>query len=440
MTFFNFYINIMTYLKQIWNSTELRNKILFTLAGIVIYRLASAIPVPGANVFALRSVLDSNSFLGAFSVLTGGSLSNFSIILMGVAPYINAAIIMQLLTVVVPQLESLNQEGDAGRQKITQYTRWLTLPLGFLQSYGMLLLLNQLSQGVPVIPDTSFLALLPMMLVVTGGTMFVMWLGEIMTEYGIGNGISILIFISITAGVPQMIAQQLGFAQFDYRQILPLAFIILLTIALAAFVVLVTEAQRNIPLSFAGRGSQAGSASIIPIRLNQAGMIPIIFAVSVVTFPQVLASFFVNATTPWIRTTALFVQENFAQTSWWYAIVLFVFVFLFTYFYISITFKPDEMAENIQKRGAFIPGVRPGKNTVEFLAKTSSHLNLWGGLFLGFVTVLPFFITGAFTSLSLPAVPLLIGGAGMIIVVGVVIQIVQEINTSLVMRDYDKIG
>jgi len=430
----------MDYLLKIWRCKELRNKILFTLGAVVVIRFAAIIPVPGTNVTAIRSLLETNSFLGAFAMLTGGSLSNFSIILMGVSPYINASIILQLMTVVVPRLEQISKEGEKGRMKINSLTRWLTLPLAFMQSYGMILLLNQLGQGVKLIEDTSFLSVLPLMVAITAGTIFIVWLGEIMTEYGIGNGVSIIIFASIVAGIPNMIGQQLVFAEYDATQLIPFIITVILTFLLTSFVVLVTEGQRNIPVTYAGRTTQGGkNTSFIPIRVNQAGMIPIIFAVSMVTFPQVISSFFIHAKTAWVQMVAQFIQNNFNATSWWYAIALFVFVFLFTFFYVSITFNPEQVAENIQKRGGFVTGIRPGKNTVEFLKKTSLRLNLWGGAFLGFISIVPFIINSVFTELSLSAVPLLIGGAGMIIIVGVVIEIMNQIKTNLIMHDYDSV-
>jgi len=428
-------------LNQIWESKILRKQILFTILCVAIYRLVASIPVPGINLMAVRQVFSSNSMLGVFSVLTGGSAKNFSIVLMGISPYINASIIMQLMTVVVPKLEALSKEGDTGRQKISTMTRWLTLPLAFLQSYGMILLINNSARGVQVLDTSSFMNVLPVMLIVSAGTLFLMWLGEVMTEYGIGNGISVLIFASILSGVPGIIGQSLGLARYNTSQLIPFLLIILVTIMLTAFIVVVTEAQRNIPITYAGRSTagRPGGSSHIPLRINQAGMIPIIFAVSLITFPQVLASFFQNAKTEWVRTIAQYVLDNFARTGSIYAIILFACVFCFTFFYISITFNPTQIAENIQKRGGFIPGVRPGKQTAKYLADVSSRLTLFGGLFLGFIATFPFIISSFFTSLQLGSVPLLIGGAGLLIVVGVVLEIVRRINTGLLMYDYDKL-
>ncbi len=430
----------MTFIERLWNTKELRKKILFTLGAIVLIRFAAMIPVPGANLNALRALMDGNSFLGAFSVLTGGSMNNFSIILMGVSPYINASIIIQLLTIIVPKLENLSKEGDNGRQKINAITRWLTLPLSFLQSYGMILLLNQLSQGQKIVEDTTFMSILPMMLTISAGTIFLMWLGEVMSEKGIGNGISIIIFASIVSGIPNLIGQQLGLAQYDSSQLLPLVIIGVLTVALLMLIVSVTEGQRNIPITYAGRTTRSGKGtSVLPIRINQAGMIPIIFAFSIITFPQVVSTFFLNAKTDWIRNFASFINTNFNQNAWWYVLALFILVFFFTMFYVTITFQPQQVAENVQKHGGFVPGIRPGVNTVKFLQITSHRLSIWGGTFLAGITILPYILNFVFSKLALPTTPLLMSGAGMIIVVGVVIEIIKQVNTSLIMHDYEKI-
>lgn len=430
----------MTFIERIWNTKELRNKILFTLGAIVLIRFAAMIPVPGANLNALRTLMEGNSFLGAFSVLTGGSMDNFSIILMGVSPYINASIIIQLLTIVIPKLENLSKEGDAGRQKLNAITRWLTLPLSLLQSYGMILLLNQLSQGQKIVEDTSLLHIAPMMLTVSAGTIFLMWLGEVMSEKGIGNGISIIIFANIVSGIPNMVAQQLGLAQYDSSQLVPFVAIIAVTIALLLLIVSITEGQRNIPITYAGRTTRSGSnTSVLPIRVNQAGMIPIIFAFSIITFPQVLATFFTNAKAEWLRNAAQFVTNNFNQNAWWYVLALFILVLFFTLFYVTVTFQPQQVAENIQKHGGFIPGIRPGVNTVKFIQSTSHRLSFWGGMFLAVITILPYILNFVFSELAIPTTPLLMSGAGMIIVVGVVIEIIKQINTSMIMHDYEKI-
>ncbi|MCF7846186.1 MAG: preprotein translocase subunit SecY [Candidatus Peribacteraceae bacterium] len=430
----------MNYLKRIFQAPGLRKKILFTIFALVLYRVIAHITVPGIDHAALAGLFDQNELLGVFSILTGGSLKNFSIVLMGLTPYINASIIIQLMTVVIPRLEELSKEGEQGRQKINSYTRWLAFPLAFLQSYGMILLLNK-SAGGSLIPNISDLSvILPIMLTVSAGTIFLMWLGEIMTEKGLGNGISVLIFASIVSGIPAVLGQTLGIAQFDQSKLIPFVILLAVTVALTIFVVLVTEGARQIPVNYGSRAGTRGAQSALPIRINQAGMIPIIFAVSLVTFPTIIAQFVQNSANPTVKAIAEFILANLngASPGFLYIILYLFFIIAFTYFYVSITFDPEKIAENIQKRGGFVPGIRPGRETAEYLGGVSSRLNLWGGLFLGFVAVLPILLTKFFASQSFGSVPLLISGAGLIIVVGVVLELIRQINAQLIMHDYDK--
>jgi len=427
------------YFKQIWNSKDLRNKILFTVAILVIYRFIAHITVPGADIAGLQALSEKNSLLQVFSLLTGGSTENFSIVLMGISPYINASIIIQLLTVVIPKLETLSKEGESGRQKINSYTRWLTLPLAFVQSYGMILLLNTQAQ-IPIISDISNPAIvLPIMLTVTAGTVLLVWLGEQITEKGIGNGISLLIFASIISSVPSMIGQGLYAASTDESRLIPFIAIILVTIILITIVVLVNEGARRIPITYAGRGVRARSdQAFLPIRINQAGMIPIIFAVAMVSFPGILGQFFVNATSPWVQSMGQTMTDLFQPNTWGYMGMYFLLVIAFTYFYVSITFNPDQIAENIQRRGGYIPGVRPGQQTTDYLAKISNKLTLFGALFLAFIAISPMLIQFIFRSSGVGSIPLLISGAGIIIIVGVVLELIRQINSLLVMHDYKK--
>ena len=427
------------YIKQIWNSKDLRNRILFTIAILVLYRFIAHITVPGADIDGLRALSERNSLLQVFSLLTGGSTENFSIVLMGISPYINASIIIQLLTVVIPKLEGLSKEGESGRQKINSYTRWLTLPLAFVQSYGMIVLLNTQAQ-TPIISDIGNPAvILPTMLTITAGTVLLVWLGEQMTEKGIGNGISLLIFASIISSVPSMIGQGLFVASADESRLIPFVAIILVTIALITVVVLVNEAARRIPITYAGRGVRARSdQAFLPIRINQAGMIPIIFAVALVSFPGILGQFFVNATSPWLQSVGDMMTTLFQPNTWGYLVMFFLLVVLFTYFYVSITFNPDQIAENIQRRGGYIPGVRPGQQTTDYLAKISNRLTLFGALFLAFIAISPILIQFVFQTSGVGSVPLLISGAGIIIIVGVVLELIRQTNSMLVMHDYKK--
>lgn len=431
---------MLKYLSQIWHSKDLRNKILFTVGALVLFRLTTQISIPGANLDAIKSIFQQNSFLGIFSALTGGSAENFSIVMMGVSPYINASIIMQLLTVIVPRLEALSKEGEQGQKKINKYTRWLTLPLALLQSYGTILLLNSQSQ-VPIIDsirDPN--VILPIMLTITTGTMWLIWLGEIITERGIGNGISLLIFTNIIAGMPQIVAQSLYLGQTDTQNLVPFVSTLLFTIILLVIIVLITEAERKIPITYAGHRFQGrGEQSALPIRINQAGMVPIIFAVSLVSFPSLLSRFFQQAKSDTLRAVGDFFSVHFAPNSTLYLVLYFLFIVLFTYFYVSITFNPKQVAENIQKRGGYIPGIRPGSQTVEYLSKISNRLNLFGGTFLAMIAVAPVLLSIAFQGSQLGSIPQLISGAGMIIVVGVVLELVRQINAQLVMHDYDKL-
>jgi len=427
------------YLKQIWNSKDLRKKILFTIALLIVFRICTQISIPGADLDAIKTVINKNQLLGIFSALTGGSAENFSIILMGLSPYINASIIMQLLTVIVPRLENLSKEGEAGKRKINQYTRWMTVPIAFLQSYGMIVLINSQS-AVPIVPNIADPAVvLPIMITITAGTVFLMWIGELITENGIGNGISLIIFAGIIAQIPVMLGQTLSLASAETERLIPFVLMLLVTIALLVFVIMVTEGNRQIPIIYAGRGTRGKSDhATLPIRVNQAGMIPIIFGVSMATFPGVLAQLFANSTNETLKAIADGIQTYFHMNSPLYMIVYFGLVVAFTYFYVSITFNPEQVADNLQKRGGYIPGIRPGKETSDYLGKVSSRMNLWGGLFIAFIAVVPIILGSVFTSLNMGSVPLLISGAGMIIIVGVVLELIRQVNAQLVMHDYSK--
>jgi len=430
---------MLKYLHQIWNSKDLRKKILFTLGILVIYRFIAHITVPGANIASLQAMSNQNELLQMFSLLTGGSTENFSVVLMGISPYINASIIIQLLTVIVPKLESLSKEGESGKRKINSYTRWLTFPLAFLQSYGMIILINSQAQ-IPIIENIKDPAVvLPIMLTISAGTLLLVWLGEQITEKGIGNGISLLIFTSIISQIPAMIGQNLFLAQSDESKVIPFIVVTLLSIILITIVILVTEAQRQIPITYAGRGirSKSDQASL-PIKINQAGMIPIIFAVALVSFPGILGQFLINASSEWLRSLGATMTTLFQPNTITYLLVYFILVVAFTFFYVSITFNPEQVAENIQKRGGYIPGIRPGKQTSEYLGQVSSKLTLFGATFLGLIAIMPILTQFVFSSSGAGSVSLLISGAGIIIIVGVVLELIRQINAQLVMHDYKK--
>ncbi|MCF7917647.1 preprotein translocase subunit SecY [Candidatus Gracilibacteria bacterium] len=431
---------LFTTLKQIWNTKALRDRIIFTIAILVVFRLVAHITIPGADIEKIKFILEQagqgqGSALAVLSLLTGGAMERFSVVLMGLTPYINASIIMQLLGVIVPSLENLKKEGEAGQKKINQYTRFLTVPLSFVQSYGMIMLINKFSPGGAIVDTSDWGVMLPIMLTVTAGTIFLMWIGELMNEKGMGNGISILIFAGIVATVPRQIA-----AAFQAAELPVLIGLIIATFLLTLFVIYVSEADRRVPVIYATRRTGGQQKSFLPMKINQAGMIPIIFAVSLVSLPSILAQFFSQAASPTLQKIADFSLKylNPGSPTLWYNIFYAGLIFAFTYFYVSIVFEPKKVAENIQKRGGFIPGYRPGSETEKFLETTSNRLCFWGGVFLAAVAVVPLMFQ-RWLSGGANAISLFISGAGMIIVVGVVLDIVRRINAQLVMHDYDKL-
>ncbi len=427
-------------IQQIWNSKDIRNKILFTLFIIFIVRLLAQISIPGANLDVIRGIFARNQLLGTFSLLTGGNAENFSIILMGLSPYINASIIIQLLTVIIPSMESLSKEGDQGRRKLNQYTRWLSLPIGFIQSYGMIALLNSQAQ-TPIISNINAPeVILPIMLTITTGTVLMMWLGELITDRGMGNGVSILIFTGIISNIPAAIGQNLTLASQSNALLIPFVIEIMITLGLTILVILVSESERRIPILYASRSVKGGGEkSNLPIKINQAGMIPIIFAMSVVSFPGIIAQFMQNSTNAGVKATADFIKTYFATNSIGYLAIYCILIIAFTFFYVSITFNPEQVAENIQKRGGYIPGIRPGKQTSTHLASISNRLNLWGGVFIAFIAISPNIVQALTGAFALGSVATLIGGAGLIIVVSVVLEVIRQINSQLVMHDYNKL-
>jgi preprotein translocase subunit SecY len=427
----------MEKIKQVWQSKQLRNKILFSIGIIVVYRLLAQISIPGINLAALKAIFEQNQFFSVLSILTGGSAENFSIVLMGLGPYINASIIVQLLTVVIPKFESLSKEGEQGQKTLNSYTRWLTLPLALLQSYAMIAVLNSQSQ-IPILPNIQEPGvILPVMLTVTAGTVLLVWLGELISEKGIGNGISLLIFAGIVATVPAAAGQSILLASQDPTKLIPVVSLILLVLGLLIATVLMAEAYREIPVSYASRSTK-GQLSKLPIKINQAGMIPIIFAVSITSFPNIVAQLVQQSSIPVVKAFSDFVIRYFTLNSPLYLASLFFLIIGFTYFYVSITFKPEQVAENIQKRGGYIPGIRPGKETSDYLSKVSNRLNLFGGLFVALIATLPIVVQIAVGGSS-NSIPLLISGAGMLIIVGVVLDLMKQVNAQLIMHDYDKL-
>lgn len=415
---------------QIWKAKDLRKNILFVLAMLVIFRVAAHIPVPGVNPSALKEFFASNQILGLLNVFSGGSMQNFSIVMMGIAPYITSSIIFQLLGMIVPKLEEMQKE-ESGRSKINMWTRQLTVPLAALQAYAMITLLRRSSTDI--LGDISAFDLLSMIIIITAGTIFLMWIGELITEKKVGNGISLLIFAGIISGLPQAIQQTI--VTFDSSQLFLLIGFALIALITVVGVVIISEGQRNIPVQYAkqirGNRMYGGTSTHLPLRVNMAGVIPIIFAISVVLFPPMIAQFFVNAKTSWLANFAEWTIEIF-QNQLFYGIIYFVLVFAFTYFYTEVIFHPDQIAENLQKQGGFIPGIRPGRHTSEYLANTTHKIIFVGALFLGLIAILPL-IMRYFTGMQ----SLAIGGTSLLIVVAVVIETVKQIEAQLTMREYE---
>lgn len=417
---------------QIWRARDVRKRLLFVVALMVVYRIAAHIPLPGIDASGLKSFFDQNQLFGLLNLFSGGGLSNFSIVMMGVGPYITSSIIFQLLTMIVPKLEAIQKEGEAGQQRINQWTRIATVPLGLIQAYGFIVLLQQQSQ-VDLVSHLSVGQLFGAMLIATTGTVFLMWLGELITEKKVGNGISLMIFAGIVAGLPTSVRNTL--AVYDQSQLISMIAFVIIAIVTIIAIVYITEGQRNIPISYArqvsGNRSLGGVNTHLPLRVNQAGVIPIIFAISVILFPPMIARFFQFAPTPWIANSADFIIRLFGNQLF-YGIFYFLMVFIFTYFYTSVVFKPEQIAENIQKQGGFIPGIRPGKHTEDYLRGTMNKVILAGAIFLGVIAVLPL-IVQYFTNVQ----TLAIGGTSLLIVVAVVIESVKQIDSQLVMRDYE---
>lgn len=417
-------------LVQIFKIKELRNKILFVLGILIVFRLAANIPVPGVNIDQLRNFFENNQFFGLINMFSGGGLRNISIVMLGVGPYITASIIMQLLTMIIPRLEQIyKEEGEAGRQKFNMWTRWLTVPLAALQTFGMITLFR--SQGI--FGDLTGLQLGTIIFTATAGTVFLMWLGELITEKNIGNGVSIIIFAGIVAGLPTTLSRI--FAIWDPSKLFTYIVYLAFAILVIGAVVFITEGQRNIPISYAkrvrGNRIYGGTSTHLPLRVNQAGVIPIIFAMSIMLFPGMIANFFVHASNSAIANLALSVSNLF-KNQVFYGSAYFILVVLFTYFYTAVTFDPKNIAENLQKQGGFVPGIRPGQTTTDYLHRVLNRITLTGALFLGAIAVLPFIVQGLTNIQSLT-----IGGTGLLIVVSVVIEIMKQIESQLIMRDYE---
>lgn len=421
---------IVEKISQIWRARDLRKNIIFVLLMLVVFRLAAHIPIPNVNTEALRDLFANNQMLGLLNLFSGGGMQNFSIVMMGIAPYITASIIFQLLAMVIPALEEMQKE-EAGRQKINMWTRWATVPLAIMQSFSMITLLRRSSYDI--LGDVPALEMFSMIIVITAGTVFLMWLGEIISEKNIGNGISLLIFAGIISALPQIIQQTV--ATYDSSQLFKILSFVAIAIVTVIGIVIINEGQRKIPVQHArqirGNRSYGGTATHLPLRVNMAGVIPIIFAIALITFPATIAQFFSGAQTPWIASLAEWTMRMI-NNQLIYGVAYFLLVFAFTYFYTEIIFHPDRIAENLQKQGAFIPGIRPGSHTRDYLAYTVHRIVFVGALFLALIAILPL-VMRYFTGTQ----SLAIGGTSLLIVVSVVIETVKQIESQLTMREYE---
>jgi preprotein translocase subunit SecY len=418
-----------------FRAPDIRRRILFVLGMLVVYRALAVVPVPSVDQAAVRDLIQSQTFLQLLDLFSGGGLSSFSIVAMGVNPYINASIIMQLMTGVVPRLQALSREGEYGRTRINQYTRYLTVPLALLQAYGYLAILS--SSNIVTDFDILSLTTLGQMVTLAAGTVLAMWIGELITERGIGNGISFIIFAGIVARVPQGVATYLSNPDIAAG----VAFVIL-AIVVVAVIVYIQEGQRRIPIQYAsrvrGRRMYQGGATFLPLRVNQAGVIPIIFAVSILLFPTQIASYFATpagATPTLVNQIADAIVNFLSPNGIPYIIGYFLLTMGFTYFYTAFTFKPDETADQLRKNGGFIPGIRPGAPTRDYLQKVVFRLSLAGAVFLAIIAVSPIVLSAIFQGGVVGGFAL--GGTALLIVVSVVVETMKQIEAQLMMRNYE---
>ncbi len=419
--------SIAQFFSKAVRSPDIRRKLLITAVILLVFRLAAHIPAAGIDKQSLQALFAGSPLLSLLDVFSGGTLANFSIMALSLGPYINASIIFQLLTFVIPSLEELSKEGEYGQEKINQYTRFLTIPLAALQAFGMYALIR--SQGIiDTLPPLSLVALV---ITMTAGTIFAVWLGELITEYGISNGISFLIFAGIVARLPVTLGQSVTII--NPEDFMKIAVFLVLAIAIVGLIVFMNEATRQVPINYARRVGRANiSSTYLPLRLNQAGVIPIIFAVSLVLLPSLVGQFLSGVDNVQVSQLASRITEAFNPQSLIYNIVYFLLVFGFTYFYTAVVFNPEKIAENLQKNGGFIPGIRPGIQTTKYLSAILNRITLVGATFLGMIAVLPSFFQNAVGVANLA-----IGGTGILIVVSVVLELTREIEAQLVMRRYE---
>ena len=414
-----------------WQAPEVRKKLLFTGGIFIVFRIFAHIPVAGVNLTALRSLFSQNQFLGLLDIFSGGTLANFSVMALGLNPYINASIILQLLTLVFPKLEALSKEGEQGRQKINQYTRMLTVPLAVLQAIGIYALLR--NQGI--ISLLNPLSLAAFVLTMTAGTMLLVWLGELISEKGLGNGISLLIFAGIVTRVPVVFGQTIS--TINAANFFNVIIFVVMGLLVVSSIVVINEGTRRLTVYYAksvrGNKTYGGQSTHLPLRVNQAGVIPIIFAVSLVLLPSLIANYLTSLPNPFFQTIATNITLWLNPNGVFYNILYFVLVVLFTYFYTAVIFNPKKIAEEIQKYGGFLPGIRPGTPTASYLNFVMTRITSAGAIFLGLIAVFPT-ITKIFTNVQ----TLVLGGTGILIVVSVVLETIKALEAQLVMKSYDR--
>ena len=422
-------------LRTIFQVPELRRRILFTLSMFVVYRFGEHMPTPGVNAAALAGAFRSqaNTLFGLYDMFVGGAFSQATIFALGIMPYISASIILQLLGAVVPYFEKLRKEGEEGQKKITQWTRYGTVGISIVQSIGYSWFLVNLgsSQGLTVVPDAGFMFFFTTVVTQTTGTILVMWLGEKITEFGIGNGISLIIFVNIIGGMPNRILQAIDSVRAGSLGVIQIGLVAIIMVAVIAAVIIMTQATRKIPVQYAkrmvGRKMYGGQSTHIPLRVNTAGVIPIIFASSIMILPMSVASWL-----PPDSVVAGFFRDHFSPLGWLYNILYAMIIIFFTYFYTAVVLNPNDLAENMRKYGGFIPGIRPGRHTAEYIDRVLSRITLPGAFFLAAVAVLPDILIAMF---KVPALGF--GGTSVLIVVGVALDTLQQVESHLLMRHYE---
>lgn len=422
--------NFFTKLKLIFQDRVLKKRVLFVLGALVAVRILAAIPIPGVNTYELQNFFANNQFFNVLNIFSGGGLNALSVIMLGVGPYITASIIMQLSTIVSPQLKELfHESGEMGRKKFAMYSRLITLPLATIQALGFLVLLQQQGALRPLAP----LELAANIVVVTAGTMLLMWIGELISEFGIGNGVSIIIFAGIVSSLPGHISQII----FTYSPTMIPTYIMFVVVAIVTIVavVFITEAERPIPITHtkqvhSGGQLMGGSNTYLPLRLNQAGVIPIIFAISILTLPQLIGTLASTVNIVWIQNLSAQLVA-FSANQLYHGIMYFVLVVLFTYFYTAVTFDPEATSHNLQRSGAFIPGVRPGETTERYISGVITRITLVGALFLGLIAILPALVQSlsGITAVS-------VGGTSLLIAVSVVIDLIKKLDGQISLREY----